>query len=43
MFKHIRISTDGSPVSHKAAKAGIALAHELRAKQDSGGGVPLNC
>jgi len=32
MFKHILISTDGSPVSHKAAKAGIALARALRAK-----------
>ncbi|MEK6211985.1 MAG: universal stress protein [Pseudomonadota bacterium] len=32
MFKHILISTDGSPVSNKAAKAGIALAHALRAK-----------
>ena len=27
MFKHILISTDGSPVSNKAAKAGIALAN----------------
>ena len=32
MFKHILIPTDGSPVSHKAAKAGIALAHRLGAK-----------
>ena len=32
MFKHILICTDGSPVSNKAAKAGIALAHALRAK-----------
>lgn len=32
MFKHILISTDGSPVSNKAAKAGIALAHRLAAK-----------
>ena len=32
MFKHILISTDGSPVAHKAAKAGIALAHALGAK-----------
>ena len=32
MFKHILISTDGSPVSNKAAKAGIALAHALGAK-----------
>jgi nucleotide-binding universal stress UspA family protein len=32
MFKHILISTDGSPVSHKAAKAGIALARALGAK-----------
>lgn len=32
MFKHILISTDGSPVSNRAAKAGIALAKALRAK-----------
>ena len=32
MFKHILISTDGSPVSHKAAKAGLALASALGAK-----------
>ena len=32
MFKHILISTDGSPVSIKAAKAGIALARALGAK-----------
>ena len=32
MFKHILISTDGSPVSNKAAKAGIALAKALRSK-----------
>ena len=32
MFKHILISTDGSPVSDKAAKAGIALASALGAK-----------
>lgn len=32
MFKHILISTDGSPVSNKAAKAGIALAKALGAK-----------
>lgn len=32
MFKHILISTDGSPVSNKAAKAGIALASALHAK-----------
>jgi nucleotide-binding universal stress UspA family protein len=32
VFKHILISTDGSPVSNKAAKAGIALAHRLGAK-----------
>ena len=32
MFKHILISTDGSAVSNKAAKAGIALAHALGAK-----------
>ena len=32
MFKHILISTDGSTVSMKAAKAGIALAKALGAK-----------
>jgi nucleotide-binding universal stress UspA family protein len=32
MFKHILIPTDGSPVSTKAAKAGIALAKESGAK-----------
>ena len=32
MFKHILISTDGSPASQKAAKAGIALARALGAK-----------
>jgi nucleotide-binding universal stress UspA family protein len=32
MFKHILIATDGSPVSNKAARAGIALAHALGAK-----------
>ena len=32
MFKHILISTDGSPISNKAAKAGIALARALGAK-----------
>ncbi len=32
MFKHILISTDGSPVSDKAAKAGVALASALGAK-----------
>ena len=32
MFKHILISTDGSPVSNKAAKAGVALAKALGAK-----------
>ncbi len=32
MFKHILISTDGSPVSNKAAKAGIELARALGAK-----------
>ena len=32
MFKHILISTDGSPISNKAAKAGITLAHALGAK-----------
>ncbi len=32
MFKHILISTDGSPLANKAAKAGVALAHALGAK-----------
>jgi len=32
MFKHILISTDGSPVSSKAARAGIGLARALGAK-----------
>jgi nucleotide-binding universal stress UspA family protein len=32
VFKHILISTDGSPVSNKAAKAGISLAQQLGAK-----------
>jgi nucleotide-binding universal stress UspA family protein len=32
MFKHILVPTDGSPVSNKAAKAGIALARELHAR-----------
>ncbi len=32
MFKHILISTDGSPLSSKAARAGIALASALGAK-----------
>lgn len=32
MFKHILICTDGSPLSNKAAKAGIALASALGAK-----------
>ena len=32
MFKHVLISTDGSPVSNKAAKAGVALARALGAK-----------
>ena len=32
MFKHILVSTDGSPVSNKAAKAGVALASALGAK-----------
>lgn len=32
MFKHILISTDGSSVSSKAAKAGVALASALGAK-----------
>ena len=37
-IKHILIPTDGSPVANEAAKAAIALA-----RQDTGGGVPLNC
>jgi nucleotide-binding universal stress UspA family protein len=32
MFKHVLISTDGSTVSNKAAKAAIALASALGAK-----------
>ncbi len=32
MFKHLLISTDGSSLGNKAAKAGIALAHALGAK-----------
>ena len=32
MFKNILVCTDGSPLANKAAKAGIALAHALRAK-----------
>lgn len=32
MFKHILIPTDGSPVSAKAVKAGIALAKQSGAK-----------
>ena len=32
MFKHILICTDGSPLANKAAKAGIALAHVLKAR-----------
>ena len=32
MFKHILICTDGSPLSTKAAKTGIALAKALHAK-----------
>jgi nucleotide-binding universal stress UspA family protein len=32
MFKHILIPTDGSPVSSKAVKAGVALAKEAGAK-----------
>jgi len=32
MFKHILIPTDGSPVSRKAVKAGIALAKEHGAR-----------
>jgi nucleotide-binding universal stress UspA family protein len=32
MFKHLLITTDGSPLGNKAAKAGIALARALGAK-----------
>lgn len=32
MFKHLLISTDGSSLGNKAAKAGIELAHALGAK-----------
>ncbi len=32
MFKHILIPTDGSPVSAKAVKAGLALAKQSGAK-----------
>jgi nucleotide-binding universal stress UspA family protein len=32
MFKHLLISTDGSPRSRKAVKAGIAFAKEIGAK-----------
>lgn len=32
MFKHILITTDGSPLANKSAKAGIALAKALGAK-----------
>ncbi len=32
MFRHILIPTDGSPVSNRAAKAGVALARRLGAK-----------
>ena len=32
MFKHVLISTDGSPGSNKAAKGGISLAKALGAK-----------
>ena len=32
MFKHFLIPTDGSPLSRKAAKAGIALARRLGAR-----------
>jgi nucleotide-binding universal stress UspA family protein len=31
MFKHVLIPTDGSPLSEKAIRAGIAFAKELRA------------
>lgn len=39
MFRHILISTDGSPVSSKAAKAGIALANALGWRNASGEGA----
>jgi len=32
LFRHILIPTDGSPISAKAAKAGIAFAREVGAK-----------
>jgi nucleotide-binding universal stress UspA family protein len=32
VFKHVLIATDGSPLSNKAAKAGVALASALGAK-----------
>ena len=32
MFNHILIPTDGSPISNKAAKAGVALASRLKAR-----------
>lgn len=32
MFRHILIPTDGSPISAKAVKAGVALAKEIGAK-----------
>jgi nucleotide-binding universal stress UspA family protein len=32
MFKHILLPTDGSPVAHKAVKAGLALARQLGAR-----------
>jgi nucleotide-binding universal stress UspA family protein len=32
MFKHVLLPTDGSPLSKKAVKAGIALAKEFGAK-----------
>jgi nucleotide-binding universal stress UspA family protein len=32
VFRHILIATDGSPISNKAAKAGIALARALGAR-----------
>src|SRR5512134_2592521 len=32
MFKHILIPTDGSPVSAKAVKAGIAFAQQIGAR-----------
>jgi len=32
MFKHILIPTDGSPIAHKAVKAGVRFAREIGAR-----------